>query len=60
MTWLWTVLVIVATVAWVVALVDIVKRRHELSGASLAAWILIIIIFPVLGTILYFVVGRRG
>jgi hypothetical protein len=43
----------------VIALVDIVKRRRELTGARFAAWLLIIIIFPVLGTILYFVIGRR-
>jgi Phospholipase_D-nuclease N-terminal len=60
MTWFWTLLGIVVAVAWVVALVDIVKRRHELTGASLAAWILIIIILPVLGTILYFTIGRRA
>jgi hypothetical protein len=48
----------VAVVAWVVAVVDMVRRRAELTRGQLAAWILIVIIFPVLGTVLYFVVGR--
>jgi heme/copper-type cytochrome/quinol oxidase subunit 2 len=56
--WLW-LLGAVATVAWAVAIVDMVRRRAELSRGQLAAWVLVVIILPVLGTILYFVVGRR-
>ena len=58
MDWLW-LLGAIAIVAWVIALVDILRRRAAFSRGQLAAWILIIIIFPVLGTILYFVVGRK-
>ena len=58
MDWLWF-LGAVAIVAWVIALVDILRRSAAFSRGQLAAWILIIIIFPVLGTILYFVVGRK-
>jgi hypothetical protein len=46
-------------VAWAVALVDIVQRRRALARGQLAAWVLIVIILPVLGTILYFVIGRQ-
>jgi Phospholipase_D-nuclease N-terminal len=56
--WLW-LLGVVAVIAWVVAVVDIVRRRGALSRGQLAAWILIVIILPVLGTILYFAVGRK-
>jgi ABC-type amino acid transport system permease subunit len=56
---IWWLLGVVAVVAWVVALVDIVKRRKMLTGAQFAAWVLIVIILPGLGTILYFVIGRR-
>ena len=48
MGWLW----------WVGAVV-IIRGRARLSRGQLAAWILIVIILPVIGTILYFVVGRR-
>ncbi len=58
MGWLWWVGA-VAIVAWLVAIVDIIRFRERFSRGQLAAWILIVIILPVLGTILYFVVGRR-
>ena len=58
MGWLWWVGAVVI-VAWLVALVDIIRGRARLSRGQLAAWILIVIILPVIGTILYFVVGRR-
>jgi hypothetical protein len=56
--WLW-LLGAVAIVAWVVAIVDMIRRRGELKRGQLAAWILIVIILPVLGTILYFVLRRN-
>jgi uncharacterized membrane protein YoaK (UPF0700 family) len=56
--WLW-LFGVVAVIAWLVAVVDMIRRRAELSRGQLAAWILIVIILPVLGTILYFAVGRK-
>jgi hypothetical protein len=56
--WLWF-LGAVAIVAWLVAIVDMIRRRAELSRGQLAAWLLIVLIFPVLGTILYFAIGRK-
>jgi hypothetical protein len=56
--WLWF-LGVVAVVAWLIAVVDMIRRRGELSRGQLAAWVLIVIIVPVLGTILYFVFGRK-
>ena len=56
---LWWLLGVVAAVAWAVALVDMVRRRSALTRGQLAAWVLIVVILPVLGTILYFVVGRQ-
>jgi hypothetical protein len=49
----------VAIIAWLVALVDIIRGRERFSRGQLATWILIVIILPVVGTILYFVVRRR-
>lgn len=57
---IWWLLGVVAIVAWVVALVDIVRRRGELTGGQFAAWVLVVIILPVLGTILYFVISRQA
>ena len=58
MDWLW-LLGGIATIAWIVAIVDMVRRRTSLSRGQFGAWLLIVIILPVLGTILYFVVGRK-
>jgi hypothetical protein len=59
MDWFWWLVGVVAAVAWVVALVGMVRRRSALTRGQLAAWVLIVIILPVLGTILYFVIGRQ-
>jgi hypothetical protein len=59
MEWFWWLIGVVAAVAWAVALVDIVQRRRALARGQLAAWVLIVIILTVLGTILYFVIGRQ-
>jgi hypothetical protein len=56
--WLWF-LGIAATIAWIVAIVDMIRRRAQLSRGQLGAWLLIVIIFPILGTILYFIFGRK-
>ncbi len=58
MDWLWWVGAVVI-VAWLFAIVDMIRRRAQLRRGQLAAWVLIVIILPVLGTILYFVIGRR-
>ena len=59
MDWLW-LLGTVAVIAWIVAVVDMIRHRSEFSRGQFAAWILIVIILPVLGTILYFVLGRKA
>ena len=58
MDWLWFLGAVIA-IAWLVAIVDMIRRRRQLSRGQLAAWLLIVIIFPMLGTILYFVLGRK-
>ena len=58
MDWLWF-LGAVAIIAWLVAIVDMIRRRRELQRGQFVAWVLIVIILPVVGTILYFVIGRK-
>ncbi|HAX16661.1 PLDc N-terminal domain-containing protein [Leeuwenhoekiella palythoae] len=41
----------------IIALVDIV--RHEFSGSNKIIWVLIVLFFNFLGSILYFLVGRK-
>ncbi len=59
MDWLWF-LGAVAIIAWLVAIVDMIRRRRELQRGQFVAWVLIVIILPVVGTILYFVIGRKA
>jgi hypothetical protein len=63
MSWIWPILAILVVAMWAFALVDIVRRRHEMSGARIVAWVIAIFVFPVLGTIVYYLVhagGRSG
>jgi hypothetical protein len=61
MAWFWWLLGVFVVVIWVATIVDIIRRRHSRTGASTAAWILLVIILPVLGSIVYFLVnGAAG
>ena len=57
MSWFWWLLGVFVLVIWVAALVNIIQRRHTMSGGKVAAWILVILIFPVLGALIYFLVN---
>jgi hypothetical protein len=41
---------------WVIALIDIL--RSDFRGNDKVIWVLVVIFFPFLGSILYFIVGR--
>jgi hypothetical protein len=60
MSWIWPIVAIAVIALWVYALIDIVKRRHSMSGGKIAAWVIIILVFPILGTIVYFLVRGSG
>ena len=58
---LWWILAIGILIIWIASVADIVKRRRTLSKASLFAWLLIVIIFPVIGSMVYLLVnGASG
>lgn len=61
MSWIWPILAILIIAAWVWAIVDIIRRRHTMSGGKIAAWIIVILVFPVVGSIVYVLVnGMAG
>jgi hypothetical protein len=61
MAWFWWLLVIIIVVIWVATVINIIQRRHERSGGKTAAWIIAILVFPVVGSIVYFLVnGASG
>jgi hypothetical protein len=57
MAWFWWLIGAVIVAAWIVAIVDIVRRRHMRTIAATSAWILLVLILPVLGTLAYFLVN---
>jgi hypothetical protein len=57
MAWFWWLLGVIVIVMWIAALVNIIGRRHAMSGGKLAAWLIVILVFPVVGSIVYFLVN---
>ena len=57
MAWFWWLLLAFVVVIWIATVVDIIRRRHTRTGAKTAAWILLVIILPILGSITYFLVN---
>jgi hypothetical protein len=44
-------------IAWIAALVHIVRHRHARTGLSTVAWIAAVLVFPIVGTGVYFLVN---
>jgi hypothetical protein len=44
-----------ALVLWVVGLLDVVRGRDDLDTRQRTAWILVIVLLPIVGTVVYFV-----
>jgi hypothetical protein len=45
------------TILWVTSIIDVIFRRHDMSGWGRAAWIAAIIFLPALGSLAYVVFG---
>ncbi len=54
---LWTIIGLVLLVLPVMALVHIF--RSNVQGPDRLTWVLLVLFMPVLGSILYFVIGRK-
>lgn len=44
-------------IIWLIALVDIL--RSEFTGYNKIIWLLVVLFVPLLGAILYFIIGRK-
>jgi hypothetical protein len=56
---LWLILIVVGTAFWVYSIVDCALQpatRHR--GVNKTAWMFIVVLLPVLGGLLWFVIGR--
>ena len=52
----WIFIGIPLVVVWVIGVADIL--RHDLPRGAKAAWLIIVVVLPVLGTLLYWVLRR--
>jgi hypothetical protein len=57
---IWWFLVISIVVIWIATIVDIVRRRHSRSAGKTVAWIVAVLVFPVVGSVVYFLVNGAG
>jgi len=58
MAFILPVFLIAVLILWVWALVDIIKRRQQ-NSEPVGLWILIVLMFPIVGSILYFQLAWR-
>ena len=53
----WVFILIPLLIVWVLGIADIV-RRDNLDRSAKAGWILIVVLLPLIGTIVYFVMRK--
>ena len=56
MTVLWSFIAILWAIVWVITIVDIVRRQQR--RRAIAVWLALVIILPVIGAILYWVLRK--
>lgn len=57
--WHLIILSVVFLIPLVLAMISIARNRTA-SGLEKAVWVLIVLLFPLLGAILWFIIGRRS
>lgn len=60
MAWFWWLLGIFVLIIWIVSIVDIIRRRHSRTGGKTFAWLIAVLVFPIGGSIVYFMVNGAG
>lgn len=50
---------VLALVLFVVVIIDIARSRH-ITGLARAVWLLVVLVFPLVGPLLWLSIGRRG
>ena len=60
---LWEMLVVFAFVVWIIIFFQVVFdlfRSHDVSGLGKAGWIILLVILPFLGVLIYLIVRGHG
>jgi NADH:ubiquinone oxidoreductase subunit 6 (subunit J) len=55
-SFIWWMLAVAVVIVWVISLLDIFRRR--LGAAKTAAWVLLVIILPLVGSIIYWALRK--
>lgn len=53
-----SVFLFLPTLLWIITLVDILKSNFKDSNNKIL-WVLVVILLPVIGSILYFIIGKN-
>lgn len=53
-----SVFLFLPTLLWIIALVDILKSNFKESNNKIL-WVLVVILLPIIGSILYFIIGKN-
>ena len=53
-----TILFILPLFLWIVALVEVLKSEFKNPNDKLI-WVIVILLFPIIGALLYFIIGRN-
>lgn len=54
----WVIISALAVLLWLVALIDVLRNSFAGENEKLI-WILVILFAPMIGSILYFIIGRK-
>ena len=58
MSVLWITVFCLVALVWVLSVVDIVRQHY--SGSTTAAWIALVLVLPIVGSIIYLLVRKPG
>ena len=58
MSVLWITVFCLVALVWVLSVVDIVRQHY--SGSTTVAWIALVLVLPIVGSIIYWFVRRPG
>jgi hypothetical protein len=53
----WQVIILVSIGLWIYSLIDILKSSFEKNNKII--WILVVLLVPILGSVLYIFIGRK-
>ncbi|WP_229663419.1 PLDc N-terminal domain-containing protein [Cloacibacterium rupense] len=52
------IFILLPSILWIIALIDILKSNFKEANGKII-WVLLVIFLPILGSILYFAIGKN-